>query len=79
MTQLHYKAILQKVLLGCLTEPDPVLAMLRWVADQMMRIESENKVGAAKGAQSKERKTYFSGSRVRRMVRSLLPVRMRAP
>jgi transposase-like protein len=67
MAQTNYKALLQKVLLGCISEPDPVLAMLRWVTDQMMRIESENKVGAAKGAQSRERTTYFSGSRVRRM------------
>jgi putative transposase len=67
MAQPHYKALLQKVLLGCISEPDPVLAMLRWVTDQMMRIESEAKVGAAKGAHSRERSTYFSGSRVRRM------------
>jgi len=67
MAQPHYKALLRKVLLGCISEPDPVLAMLRWVTDQMMRIESEAKVGAAKGAHSRERSTYFSGSRVRRM------------
>ncbi len=67
MAQPHYKALLRKVLLGCISEPDPVLAMLRWVTDQMMRIESEAKVGAVKGAHSRERSTYFSGSRVRRM------------
>lgn len=67
MAQTHYKTLLQKVLLGCISEPDPVLALLRWVADQMMRIEAEAKVGAEKGAHSRERTTYFSGTRVRRM------------
>jgi len=47
MARPHYKALLRKGLLGCISEPDPVLAMLRWVTDQMMRIESEAKVGAA--------------------------------
>jgi transposase-like protein len=32
-----------------------------------MRIETEAKVGAEKGAHRRERTTYFSGSRVRRM------------
>jgi putative transposase len=67
MAQAHYKVLLQKVLLGCISEPDPILAMLRWVTEQMMRIESEAKVGAEKGSHSRERTTYFSGTRVRRM------------
>lgn len=41
--------------------------MLRWVTDQMMRIESEAKVASAKGVQSRERSTYFSSIRIRRM------------
>jgi len=67
MAQNHYKGLLRKVLLGFITEQDPVLAMLEWVAQQMMLIEAEAKVGAEKGKHSKERKTYFSGARVRRM------------
>jgi len=67
MAQPHYKTLLRKALRGCISEPDPILAMLRWITHQMMRIESEAKVGAAKGAHSRERSTYFSGSRVRRM------------
>jgi len=67
MAQTHYKTLLRKVLLGCISEADPILAMLRWVTDQMMQIESEAKVGAEKGAHCGERKTYFSGTRVRRM------------
>jgi len=41
--------------------------MLEWVARQMMLIEAEAKVGAEKGKHSKNRRTYFSGARVRRM------------
>ena len=67
MAQTHYKALLGKVLLGFISETDPVLAMLEWVARQMMLIEAESKVGAEKGKHSKERRTYFSGARVRRM------------
>jgi putative transposase len=67
MARAHYKALLGKVLLGFISEDDPVLAMLEWVAHQMMLIEAEGKVGAEKGKHSKARKTYFSGARVRRM------------
>jgi putative transposase len=67
MAQTHYKTLLRKVLLGFITEQDPVLAMLEWVAQMMMLIEAESKVGAEKGKHTKDRKTYFSGARVRRM------------
>jgi hypothetical protein len=55
MARSHYKALLGKVLLGFISEDDPVLAMLEWVAHQMMLIEAENKVGAEKGKHSKEK------------------------
>jgi putative transposase len=67
MAQTHYKALLRKVLLGFITEKDPVLAMLEWVAQMMMQIEAESKVGAEKGKHTRDRTTYFSGARVRRM------------
>jgi transposase-like protein len=67
MAPTHYKGLLKKVLLGFITEQDPVLAMLEWVARQMMLIEAEAKVGAEKGKHSADRQTYFSGARVRRM------------
>jgi transposase-like protein len=41
--------------------------MLKWVMTEMMRIETEAKVGAAKGRHSKERTTHFSGRRARRV------------
>jgi len=67
MTKTHYKALLEKVLLGFLTADDPVQAVLEWAVHQMMLIEAENKVGAEKGKHSKDRKTHFSGVRVRLM------------
>jgi hypothetical protein len=67
MAQRHYKGLFKKALLQFVTEPDPVLAMLEWVAGQMMLIEAEAKVGAEKGKHSKVRTTHFSGKRVRRM------------
>ena len=67
MAQRHYKGLFKKALLQFVTEPDPVLAMLEWVAEQMMQIEAEAKVGAEKGKHSRVRTTYFSGRRVRRM------------
>jgi len=67
MAQIHYKTLFRKVLLGFISEQDPVLAMLEWVAQMMMQIEAESRVGAEKGKHTKDRKTYFSGARVRRM------------
>ena len=67
MARNHYKEVFRKVLLGFISEEDPILAMLEWVAQQMMQIEAEVKVGAKKEEHTKERRTYFSGTRVRRM------------
>ena len=38
MARTHYKALLQKALIGFLGEEDPVLAMLQWVAQEMKQI-----------------------------------------
>lgn len=40
--------------------------MMKWMMDQLMKIEAEQKVGAVKGEHSSERKSYFSGYRPRR-------------
>jgi len=69
MAQKHYRTPFKKALLQFITEPDPFLAMLKWVMTEMMRIEAEAKVGAAKGKHAKERTTYFSGARARRDTR----------
>jgi transposase-like protein len=67
MAQQHYRTHFKKALLQFITEPDPFLAMLKWVMTEMMRIEAEAKVGAAKGKHAQDRATYFSGARARRV------------
>jgi transposase-like protein len=67
MAQAHYKTVFKQALFQFITEPDPFLAMLKWVMTEMMRIEAEAKVGAVKGKHSSERATYFSGARARRV------------
>ena len=58
--------IYEKILAQFLTEGDPIFAMLEWMVKKMIEIESQQKVGAQKGKHSRGRKTYFSGTRVRR-------------
>jgi len=67
MARTNYKDVFKKILVDFIGEEDPILAMLEWTAQRMMEIESEAKVGAKKGEHSRERRTYFSGTRVRRM------------
>jgi transposase-like protein len=67
MVQQHYRTPFKKALLQFITEPDPFLTVLKWVMTEMMRIEVEARVGAAKGKHSKERTTQFSGGRARRV------------
>lgn len=45
---------------------DPMFEMLSWLLDELMKAESEVKVGAEKNQHSTDRKTYFSGYRPRR-------------
>ena len=66
-TSKNHTGIFKKVLVEFIGQEDPLLAMLEWTAQQMMQIEAEGIVGAQKGEHCKERKTYFSGRRVRRM------------
>lgn len=60
------KELFQHVMMGFMTEADPMLAMLKWITEQLMQIEAEIKVGANKNEHTRDRKTYFSGHRVRR-------------
>jgi flagellar biosynthesis/type III secretory pathway chaperone len=55
------------VILGFITEKDPVLAMLEWVAQQIVLIEAEANFDDEKGKHLNHRKTSFSGARVREM------------
>ena len=67
MAQSQYRTPFKQALLQFINEPDPFLAMLKWVMTEMMRIEAEAKVGAAKRKHATERTTYFSGVRARRV------------
>ncbi|MFW6131837.1 MAG: transposase [Candidatus Aminicenantaceae bacterium] len=66
-TRKNHTGIFKKILVEFINEEDPMLAILKWTAQQMMQIEAEAKIGARKGEHCEERKTYFSGTRVRRM------------
>jgi putative transposase len=66
MAQNNDTKIFEKMLLQFSAEQDPLLAMLKWLMQKLMEIESSVKVGAPKGTHSKERNTYFTGTRVRR-------------
>ncbi len=67
MARTNYEQLFKNILVDFIGQEDPILSMLEWTAQRMMEIEAEAKVGAEKGKHSTERKTYFSGTRVRRM------------
>jgi transposase-like protein len=58
--------IFREILTGFVGDEDPLLSMLKWMMDQLMQIEAEQKIGASKGEHSSERKSHFSGYRPRR-------------
>jgi putative transposase len=66
MARLNVTSYFKKLLLQFVTEPDPLLAMLQWLTQQLMQLEAESKVGAQKNKHSRERSTYLSGYRIRR-------------
>ena len=66
MAKTNVITYFQKLLLQFITEQDPLLAMLQWLTEQLMVLEAEEKAGAPKGTHSSDRKTHFSGYRVRR-------------
>jgi len=46
MARTNYKAVFKKILVDFIQEEDPLLSMLQWVTQQMMKVEAEAKVGA---------------------------------
>jgi transposase-like protein len=66
MAKRDLSTVFKVLLLQFVGEADPLLSMLEWVTQQLMEVEAANKVGAEKGKHSTDRKTYFSGYRVRR-------------
>lgn len=67
MAQGKYSTNLTKLLWECLGAQDPMLRMLEWLCDQLMEAEISSQVGANKHEQSRERRTYRSGYRPRRL------------
>lgn len=65
--------------MGFLMEEDPIKAMLEWLLTELMRVETEAKVGAPKGKHSKERKINYSGYRVRRLNSRVGPIYLVVP
>jgi hypothetical protein len=49
MALQNYGTAFKRALLQFITKADPFLAMLNWVMTEMLRIEAEAQVGAAKG------------------------------
>ena len=66
MAKTNLITYFQKLLLQFITEQDPLLAMLQWLTEQLVQLESEVKVGAPKCTHSESRSTHFSGYQVRR-------------
>ncbi|MBN2860550.1 MAG: transposase [Sphaerochaetaceae bacterium] len=61
MTKKKSTKYFEEKLLGFITEDDPMLAILQWVTEKMIKVEV-----AQKGKHSTERTGYLSGTRVRR-------------
>ena len=66
MAKKYSTADYKKMLLNFMGEADPLYSMLQWLTERMMEVEAELKTGAAKGKHDPDRKTYFSGTRLRR-------------
>lgn len=66
MARKNVQEWFQNILLQFIGESDPLLSLLQWIVQQLMIVEAESKVGAKKGEHTDERKTHFSGTRVRR-------------
>jgi len=64
--RIDERELFKSVMMGFMLDEDPMLAMLKWITEQLMQIEAETKAGANKNEHNKERKTYFSGYRARR-------------
>ena len=66
MAKVKNKKFFENLLLQFIGTEDPLYEMLKWLLHELMTIEATAKVGASKGKHSKDRKTHFSGTRLRR-------------
>jgi transposase-like protein len=64
--RIDERELFKSVMIGFMADKDPMLAMLKWITQQLMQIEAEMKVGANKNEHNSQRKTHFSGYRPRR-------------
>jgi putative transposase len=67
MAQEKNTTCLTDLLLKCMSQPDPMLAMLEWLCNQLMEAEVSGLVGAEKNAHRPSRSDYRSGYRPRRL------------
>jgi len=58
--KISERELFQQVMMGFMMEADPMLAMLKWITEQLMQIEAKYKAGANKNEHNANRKTYFS-------------------
>ena len=66
MVHPHSTGNFEKMLLQFMSEEDPMLAMLKWLCEQLMEAEVTSKLNAYKSERNTERSGYRSGYRVRR-------------
>jgi transposase-like protein len=66
MADRNHTEYYKKLLLDFIAGPDPLFSMLQWLTQRMMELASQSKAGSRKGKHCAERKTHFSGTRVRR-------------
>ena len=66
MAKMNSTEFLKGKLLDFIGEPDPLYTMMDRLLNELMRLETEYKVGAEKGKHTESRTTYFSGKRIRR-------------
>ena len=58
--KIDERELFKRVMTDFILEEDPMLAMLKWMTEQLMEVEAANK-----NEHSDERKTHFSGYRPR--------------
>lgn len=66
MAPLNSTVPFEKMLFRFLNTPDPMLAMLEWLCDQLMEVEITAKLGAGKHERTDSRSEYRAGFRPRR-------------
>lgn len=67
MVQDKNNTSLMKLLLQCISQPDPMLSMLEWLCAQLMEAEISNQLGAEKNEHCTQRASYRCGYRPRRL------------